>query len=52
MKIESTVQTEPSVTTTADSAVQTDIKMLYDYLQELLYNTSTPDQSLGEISPT
>ena len=30
MKIESTVQTEPFVTTTADSAVQTDIKMLYD----------------------
>lgn len=52
IKIESTVQTEPSVTTTADSAVQTDIKMLYDYLKELLYNTSTPNQSLGEISPT
>jgi hypothetical protein len=52
MKIESTVQTEPIVTTTVDSGVQTDIKLLYDYLQELLYNNSDPVTSFGEISPT
>jgi hypothetical protein len=35
-----------------DSSVQTDDQMLYDYLRELLYNTGSPTQSLGEISPT
>jgi hypothetical protein len=34
-----------------DSAVQTDEQLLYDYLKELLYNTSTPVTSLAEISP-
>jgi hypothetical protein len=34
-----------------DSAVQTDQKMLYDYLQELLYNQGTPTTSLAEMEP-
>lgn len=39
------------VTNLVDSAVQTDEQLLYDYLKELLYNTSTPVTSLAEISP-
>ena len=35
-----------------ESAVQTDTKMLYEYLKELLYNQCTPTTSLGEISPS
>ncbi len=39
-------------TNLVDSSVQTDPKMLYNYLKELLYNTATLTTSLGEISPT
>ncbi|SRR6266478_85428 len=39
-------------TNLVDSSVLTDQKMLYDYMNELLYNNATPMTSLGEISPT
>jgi hypothetical protein len=48
------VKTEELVETMSDyveTGVQTDIKMLYDYLQELLYNNATPVTSLGEMEP-
>jgi hypothetical protein len=44
--------TNTEVINLVDSSVQTDQKLLYDYLQELLYNNCTPTTSLGEISPT
>jgi hypothetical protein len=51
MEIESSVKTEPSVITTTDYNIQTDIKMLYDYMIELLYNNATPVTSLCEMEP-
>jgi len=34
-----------------DSSVQTDPKMLWDYMNELLYNNGTPITSLGDMEP-
>jgi|SRR5580693_6525871 hypothetical protein len=48
------VKTEELVETMSDyveTGVQTDIKMLYDYMNELLYNNATPVTSLGEMEP-
>jgi len=41
-----------NITTLVDASVQTDQKMLYNYMNELIYNNATPVTSLGEISPT
>lgn len=43
----SAVQTEGNQL--VDSSVQTDLQMLYDYMNELLYNNAIPTTSLGEI---
>jgi len=48
------LKTEELVETMSDyveTGVQTDIKMLYDYMNELLYNNATPVTSLGEMEP-
>jgi hypothetical protein len=48
------VKTEELVDTTSgylETGVQTDIKMLYDYMNELIYNDATPVTSLGEMEP-
>ncbi len=47
-----TQSTNTDIIKLVDSSVQTDQKMLYDYMNELLYNNATPVTSLGEISPT
>jgi len=48
------VKTEELVDTMSEyleTGVQTDIKKLYDYMNELLYNDATPVTSLGEMEP-
>jgi hypothetical protein len=43
--------TNTEVINLVDSSVQTDQKMLYEYLQELLYNNCTPTTSLASMEP-